>query len=89
MNGHTAEMNTRRLTGMGAVATLALAVLVFGCVLAATAGPREALNTRTQALRADTRRHPAAGTDDHGEHHLEPVHGRHRRWHRPASPMAS
>jgi putative ABC transport system permease protein len=40
-----------RLTGMGAVAALALAVLVFGCVLAATAGPREALNTRTQALR--------------------------------------
>jgi putative ABC transport system permease protein len=46
----TATMNGRRLTGMGAVATLALAVLVFGCVLAATAGPREALNTRTQAL---------------------------------------
>jgi putative ABC transport system permease protein len=44
-------MDTKRLTGMGAVATLALAVLVFGCVLAATAGPREALNTRTQALR--------------------------------------
>jgi putative ABC transport system permease protein len=51
MNVPTAEMNARRLTGMGAVATLALAVLVFGCVLAATAGPREALNTRTQALR--------------------------------------
>ena len=30
---------------------LALAVLVFGCVFAATAGPREALATRTQALR--------------------------------------
>lgn len=45
-----AEMNTRRLTGMGAVGTLALAVLVFGCVLAATAGPREALYTRTRAL---------------------------------------
>lgn len=41
----------RRLTGMGPVATLALAVLVFGCVLAATAGPREALSARTQALR--------------------------------------
>jgi putative ABC transport system permease protein len=37
--------------GMGAVATGALAVLVFGCVFAATAGPREALSTRTQALR--------------------------------------
>lgn len=51
VTGHTAEMNTSRLTGMGAIATLALAVLVFGCVLAATAGPREALRTRTQALR--------------------------------------
>ena len=50
MNVHTADMSTRRLTGMGAVATLALAMLVFGCVLAATAGPREALNSRTQAL---------------------------------------
>jgi hypothetical protein len=47
----TAKVNAKRLTGMGAVATLALAVLVFGCVLAATAGPREALSTRTQALR--------------------------------------
>jgi len=36
---------------MGTVATLALAVFVFGCVLAATAGPREALAARTQALR--------------------------------------
>ena len=44
-------MNTRRLTGMGAVATLALAVLVFGCVLGVTAGPREALKLRTQTLR--------------------------------------
>src|ERR1700729_230021 len=51
MNARDAEMNTRRLTGMGAIATLALAVLVFGCVLGATAGPREALNIRTQALR--------------------------------------
>jgi putative ABC transport system permease protein len=50
MNVPSAKMNAKRLTGMGAVATLALAVLVFGCVLAATAGPREALNTRTQAL---------------------------------------
>jgi putative ABC transport system permease protein len=43
-------MNLRRLTGMSTIATVALAVLVFGCVLAATAGPREALATRTQAL---------------------------------------
>ena len=50
MNVKSAEMKTRRLTGMGAVATLALAVLVFGCVLVATAGPREALYTRTRAL---------------------------------------
>jgi putative ABC transport system permease protein len=47
LRAHTAG----RLTGMGTVATLALAILVFGCVLAATAGPREALSTRTQALR--------------------------------------
>jgi putative ABC transport system permease protein len=51
MNLRSAEMNTRRLTGMGPVATLALAVLVFGCVLGATAGPREALKIRTQTLR--------------------------------------
>ncbi len=50
MKVHTAEVSTRRLTGMGAAATLALAILVFGCVLAATAGPREALYTRTHAL---------------------------------------
>jgi putative ABC transport system permease protein len=54
----TAEMSTRRLTGMGAVATLALAVLVFGCVLAATAGPREALTLRTQTLRQTLARLP-------------------------------
>jgi hypothetical protein len=41
----------RRMTGVGALATLALAVLVFGCVFAVTAGPREALAARTQALR--------------------------------------
>jgi putative ABC transport system permease protein len=41
----------RGILGMGAVATVALAVLVFGCVFAATAGPREALSTRTQAVR--------------------------------------
>ena len=50
MNVKSAEMKTRRLTGMGAVPTMALAVLVFGCVLVATAGPREALYTRTHAL---------------------------------------
>src|ERR1700722_880747 len=50
MKVHAAEMSTRRLTGMGTVATLALAVLVFGCVLGATAGTREALEVRTQAL---------------------------------------
>jgi putative ABC transport system permease protein len=50
MNVKSAEMKTRSLTGMGAVATLALAVLVFGCVLVAAAGPREALYTRTRAL---------------------------------------
>jgi putative ABC transport system permease protein len=43
-------MNLRRLTGMGAISTVALAVLVFGCVLAATGGTREALAARTQAL---------------------------------------
>jgi len=58
----TALMNTgRRLTGTGSFATLALAVLVFGCVLAATAGPREALATRTQALRQSIGTLPASG----------------------------
>jgi putative ABC transport system permease protein len=61
MNVHSAEMNTRRLTGMGTVATLALAVLVFGCVLAATAGPREALNIRTEALYQTVARIPRLG----------------------------
>ena len=50
MKASAAEMSTRRLTGMGAVATLALCLLVFGCVLAATAGPREVLHTRTRAV---------------------------------------
>jgi putative ABC transport system permease protein len=54
-------MNTKRLTGMGVVATLALAVLVFGCVLAGTAGPREALKIRTQALRETLAGIPAVG----------------------------
>ncbi|MGH3164262.1 MAG: hypothetical protein ACRDN0_00005, partial [Trebonia sp.] len=54
-------MTTKRLTGMGAIATLALAVLVFGCVLAATAGPREALSTRTQALHQTLATVPAPG----------------------------
>lgn len=47
-------MMLRRLTGMGAIATVALAVLVFGCVFAVAAGPREALKTRTEALRQTT-----------------------------------
>jgi putative ABC transport system permease protein len=47
---NTADISARRLTGMGAMATLALATLVFGCMLTATAGPREALYTRTRAL---------------------------------------
>jgi putative ABC transport system permease protein len=59
MNVKSAEMKTRRLTGMGAVATLALAVLVFGCVLVAAAGPREALSTRTHALQQALARLPA------------------------------
>jgi putative ABC transport system permease protein len=39
-----------RFAGMGVAAMAALAALVLGCVFAATAGPREALATRTQAL---------------------------------------
>ena len=61
MNVRTTEMSTKRLTGMGAVATLALAVLVFGCVLAATAGPREALKISTQTLRETLARIPPMG----------------------------
>ena len=40
----------RRVTGMGSAGSLALALLAGGCVLAATAGPREAQATRTRAL---------------------------------------
>ena len=40
-----------RLTGMGVAANAALAVLVLGLVLAAAAGPRAALASRTTALR--------------------------------------
>lgn len=36
--------------GLGAMATVALAVLVLGCVFAATAGPRVALAARTRAV---------------------------------------
>jgi putative ABC transport system permease protein len=61
MRVRTAEMSTRRLTGMGAVATLVMAVLVFGCVLAATAGPREALKISTQALRQTLANIPPVG----------------------------
>ena len=39
-----------RVTGMRIVAVGALALLTFGAVWAATAGPREALHTRTQAV---------------------------------------
>jgi putative ABC transport system permease protein len=39
-----------RFAGMGVASLAALAVLALGCVFAATAGPREALATRTQAL---------------------------------------
>jgi putative ABC transport system permease protein len=41
---------TRRITGMGAAATVALAVLTGACVLAATAGPREAQATSARSL---------------------------------------
>ena len=40
-----------RLAGTEMAATAALAVLVFGCVFVATAAPREALASRTQAMR--------------------------------------
>jgi putative ABC transport system permease protein len=41
----------RRLTGLGAVGCLAFALLAGGCVLAATAGPRQAQATQARALR--------------------------------------
>lgn len=40
----------RRFTGQALGGTLALALLVCGCVFAAIAGPAESLHTRTQAL---------------------------------------
>jgi putative ABC transport system permease protein len=41
----------RRITGTGAFATMVLGVLALGCVFAVTAGPREVLAGRSQALR--------------------------------------
>src|ERR1700739_3350960 len=41
----------RRLTGMGIAASLALALLAGGCVLAATVGPREAQATGLLGVR--------------------------------------
>jgi len=49
--GRAPRLTLTRLTGMRVVATAALTLLTFGAVFAATAGPREALATRTQALR--------------------------------------
>ena len=40
----------RRVTGIGTTGSLALALLAGGCVLAATAGPRQAQATGTRAL---------------------------------------
>jgi putative ABC transport system permease protein len=40
----------RRITGIGTTGSLALALLAGGCVLAATAGPRQAQATGTRAL---------------------------------------
>lgn len=44
-------MSPRGILGMGIASTTALAVLVFGCVFTAAAGPREALASQTQAVR--------------------------------------
>jgi putative ABC transport system permease protein len=43
-------MLLRRLTGVGAAGSIALGLLAGGCVLAATAGPRQAQSTGTRAL---------------------------------------
>lgn len=45
----------RRFTGQALGGTLALALLVCGCVFAAITGPAESLHTRTQALRQTLR----------------------------------
>jgi putative ABC transport system permease protein len=44
------KIGLARFAGMGFVSIAALAMLTLGCVFAATAGPRQALSTRTQAL---------------------------------------
>ncbi|HTU08311.1 MAG TPA: hypothetical protein VMG13_22380, partial [Trebonia sp.] len=49
--GRSSGLTLTRLTGTRIVATATLALLTLGAVFAATAGPREALATRTQALR--------------------------------------
>jgi putative ABC transport system permease protein len=48
--GHSMSI-LRRMTGMGAAGSLALALLAGGCVLAATAGPRQTAATGTRVLR--------------------------------------
>jgi len=40
----------RRAVGAATGSTLALALLVFGCVFAAVAGPAVSLHTRSEAL---------------------------------------
>ena len=46
------------LTGTGGAASIALALLVLGCVFVAVGGPRESLGFRTRALQASLARTP-------------------------------
>jgi putative ABC transport system permease protein len=51
MTGTKVMSALRRVTGLGAAGSLAFALLAGGCVLAATAGPRQAQATQVRALR--------------------------------------
>jgi putative ABC transport system permease protein len=53
----------RRVTGLGTAGCLALALLAGGCVLAATAGPRQAQATGTRALAQTMGRLPPVDKD--------------------------
>ena len=69
----------RRVTGMGIAGSLALALLAGGCVLAATAGPRQAQATGTRALQQTMDEVPPLDRDHRGLKQLG-CDQRHHRW---------
>jgi hypothetical protein len=58
VSGMTVMSALRRVTGLGAAGGLAFALLAAGCVLAATAGPRQTQATQAEALQQTVSRLP-------------------------------